>query len=210
MRRQIIGVSLGVLGAAAPGGAHAQPPAPPEAATPSAESADGRSQPFAVNLTHPSSSSARLMTALTAEAASSPAASERSSFAKIFVAGPSAGEPSTAKLFTIYSFYSLALGSLAVGGVAYFAHLDSKQEADDFIEDHGTPGPCYSLTSLPCQELERLRDDQRRNLTLASVGIGASGFFLLSGVFTAQQWGNVRTSVATSSDGARFDLRFAF
>lgn len=138
------------------------------------------------------------------------AASERSTWSKVFVAGQSLGEPSTGKLVTIYGFYTLALGSLAVSGVAYFAHLDAKQQANAFIDDHGTPGPCYSLTSLACQELERLRDDQRRNLTLASVGLGASGLFLLSGVFTAQQWSNVQTTVATSGDGARLDVRFTF
>ncbi len=129
---------------------------------------------------------------------------------RVFVTGSSLGEPSTGKLVTLYGFYGAALGSLVVSSVALVAHLDAKEQADDFLRKNSSPAPCFDLTSLRCEELERLRGDERRNATFASLSLAAAGTFVLSGLFTAQYWENVQPTLATSTNGASFHVRVTF
>ncbi len=137
-------------------------------------------------------------------------ASPHSGLSRVFVTGSSPGDPSLGKLFTVYGLYGAALGSVAVSSLALVAHLDAKKDADAFLAQNRSPAPCFDLTSLRCEELGRLRADERRNATLASLSLAAAGTFLLSGLFTAQYWENVQPSLATSTNGASFHVRIEF
>jgi hypothetical protein len=133
-----------------------------------------------------------------------------SALSRVFVTGATSGEPSTAKWATLYTLYGLTVASLAFSGIATFAHLDAGKATDAFLDAHRSPGPCFDLTSLTCEELERLRTDERRNGTLAAVSLAGAGVFLLSGILTAQQWINVKPELVANEEGASLNVRIQF
>lgn len=134
---------------------------------------------------------------------------------RFFVAGPTPGEPSTGKLITVYGLYALALGSLAVSGVSFFAQREARDDTRAFLSEHQNPGPCYELASANCQRLEELRADERRLGSMTALGLGAAGAFLLGGLLTARQWRNttwatIEPHIAASAEGASLHVRVQF
>lgn len=146
---------------------------------------------------------------------STPEPHSASGLNRFFVAGPTPGDPSTGKLITVYGLYALALGSLAVSGVSFFAQRDAQDDTRAFLSDHQNPGPCYELASASCQRLEELRADERRLGSMTALGLGAAGAFLLGGLFTARQWRNtpwatIEPQIAPSAEGASIHVRLQF
>jgi hypothetical protein len=136
--------------------------------------------------------------------------SEPGGAARIFLNGSSRGEPSTAKLVTLYSVYTLAVGSLAFGGVMLFDHFDDRDATQAYLDDHQNPGPCYELTSRSCARLEQLRSDEQQSRNFAAMGLAGAGTLLLGGLLTAEQWKNTQPTFSASDDGASIHVRFTF
>ncbi len=130
--------------------------------------------------------------------------------ARVFLYGASSGQPSTAKLVTLYSVYTLAVGSMAFGGVMLFDHLDDREATQNFLDDAGTQGPCFALTSRDCQRLEELRSDEQQSRNLAALGLAGAGTLMLAGLLTAEGWKNTQPTFSASEDGASFHVRFIY
>ncbi len=153
---------------------------------------------------------AALVLAMTASVTPANAEEPPGAWSWLWVNGSSPGEPSTGKLVTLYSLYGLALGGLAVGGVGYYSAMKAQDTTAEFRAQHTTPSPCFDLTSRTCEELERLRADERANQKLGALGVASAGLFLLSGVVIAHQWDNVQPSVTAWEDGATLQVRLSF
>jgi hypothetical protein len=128
-------------------------------------------------------------------------------WSRIFLAGPSPGDPSAGKQVVVLSMYGLALVGLGASAYLYVDHFQDGDRTEEFLAANRSPGACYDFLSADCEKLEALRQDERDSLNLANMALAASGSLLLGGVLTATLWDNVQTYALPTSNGATLHVR---
>lgn len=129
---------------------------------------------------------------------------------RLFIAGPTLGEPGTAKQATEYTLYGLAGASTLAGGYFLWSWSSARNERDDFNQRE--PMPCFDPTAPLCAQDSRYARDVNQALTLALGSFAAGASFALSGVVIARYWPNLTVEpqlmLAPSSAFAGASLKF--
>jgi hypothetical protein len=119
------------------------------------------------------------------------------------VRGTSPGEPSTAKMATVWTLYGFSAASLAGGILFTLKGMDAGTQADEFARSQ-LDGFCADRGSPGCVDYLEQRRDESNQLLLGGALLGASAVFVLSAALTAELWSNrapVQIAASAQPDG---------